>query len=132
MRTTATPASTATSGGPLRRGQILRHVPSEGGGRVQLFLESTDVRTMNMADNICIAPWGHLIACEDNYSSDIRNHLKGVTPDGKVYTIGRNVFTGNSEFAGAVFSPDGEVLFVNIMYPGITLAIRGPWTSVRT
>ena len=123
---------TATSGGPLRRGQILRHVPSEGGGRVQLFLESTDVRTMNMADNICIAPWGHLIACEDNYSSDIRNHLKGVTPDGKAYTIGRNVFTGNSEFAGAVFSPDGEVLFVNIMYPGITLAIRGPWTSVRT
>ena len=55
-----------------------------------------------------------------------------VTPDGKAYTIGRNVFTGNSEFAGAVFSPDGEVLFVNIMYPGITLAIRGPWTSVRT
>ena len=124
---------TATSGGPLRRGQILRHVPSAGGGgRIQLFLESADERTMNMADNICIAPWGHLIACEDNYSSDIRNHLKGVTPDGKVYTIGRNVFTGNSEFAGAVFSPDGEVLFVNIMYPGITLAIRGPWTSVRT
>jgi hypothetical protein len=24
------------------------------------------------------------------------------------------------------------VLFVNIMYPGMTLAIRGPWTSVRT
>ena len=27
---------------------------------------------------------------------------------------------------------DGEVLFVNIMYPGMTLAIRGPWSSVRT
>ncbi len=132
---------TATSGGPLKRGQIMRYVPSpdEGQpgeidrpGRVQLFTESADLRTMNMGDNICIAPWGHLIVCEDNYSSDIRNHLKGVTPDGQVYAIGRNVFAGNSEFAGAVFSPDGEVLFVNIMYPGITLAIRGPWSSVRT
>jgi len=95
-------------------------------------VESTDLKTMNMADNITVAPWGHLILCEDNYSTDVRNHLKGVTPDGKVYTIGRNVFTGNSEFAGACFSPDGEVLFVNIMYPGMTLAIRGPWSSVRT
>ena len=85
-----------------------------------------------MGDNITVAPWGHLIVCEDNYSSDTRNHLKGVTPDGKVYAVARNVFTGNSEFAGAVFSPDGQVLFVNIMYPGITFAIRGPWTSVRT
>ncbi len=122
---------TATSGGPLRRGQILRYVPSDAGGRIQLFLESADERTLNMGDNICVAPWGHLVVCEDNYSDDIRNHLKGVTPDGKVYAIGRNVFRGNSEFAGAVFSPDGEVLFVNIMYPGITFAIRGPWTSVR-
>lgn len=123
---------TATSGGPLRRGQILRHVPGADGGRLQLFLESADERVMNMGDNLIVAPWGHLIVCEDNYSSDIRNHLKGVTPDGKVYTIGRNVFTGNSEFAGACFSPDGQVLFVNIMYPGVTFAIRGPWTSVRT
>ncbi len=131
---------TATSGGPLRRGQILRYVPSpdEGAagetdrpGRLQLFVESADEKTLNMGDNITIAPWGHLVVCEDNYSSDIRNHLKGVTPDGEVYVIGRNVFAGNSEFAGAVFSPDGEVLFVNIMYPGITLAIRGPWISVR-
>jgi secreted PhoX family phosphatase len=132
---------TATSGGPLKRGQILRYVPSadEGRrgearrpGRLQLFLESADERTMNMGDNITVAPWGHLVVCEDNYSSDTRNHLKGVTPDGQVYAIGRNVFTGNSEFAGAVFSPDGQVLFVNIMYPGVTFAIRGPWTSVGT
>ncbi|HEY0600221.1 alkaline phosphatase PhoX [Brevundimonas sp.] len=132
---------TATSGGPLRRGQILRYVPSrdEGRrgerrrpGRIQLFVESADERALNMGDNLTLAPWGHLIVCEDNYSEDIRNHLKGVTPEGKLYTIGRNVFAGNSEFAGACFSPDGQVLFVNIMYPGVTFAIRGPWTSVRT
>lgn len=131
---------TATSGGPLRRGQILRYAPSsiEGQpgeadqpGRIQLFVESEDIRTMNMGDNLVVAPWGHLIVCEDNYSDEVRNHLKGVTPEGKVYTIGRNVFAGNSEFAGACFSPDGSVLFVNIMYPGITFAIRGPWSSVK-
>lgn len=125
---------TATSGGPIRRGQILRLVPGLNGAadRLQLFVESTDEKTLNMGDNITIAPWGHLIVCEDNYSREIRNHLKGVTPEGRVYTIARNVFTGNSEFAGACFSPDGQVLFVNIMYPGMTLAIRGPWSSVRT
>jgi secreted PhoX family phosphatase len=132
---------TATSGGPIRAGQVMRYVPSpdEGGpresrrpGRVQLFAESTDKRVMNMVDNLMVAPWGHLILCEDNYSSDVRNHIRGVTPDGKLYTIGRNVFTGNSEFAGACFSPDGSVMFVNLQYPGITYAIRGPWTSVRT
>lgn len=132
---------TATSGGPIQRGQILRYVPSrdEGKrgearrpGRIQLFVESADERTINMGDNIAVAPWGHLIVCEDNYSADIRNHVKGVTPDGKLYTIARNVFVGNSEFAGPCFSPDGQVMFVNIQYPGITFAIRGPWSAVRT
>ena len=132
---------TATSGGPLKRGQILRYVPSPGEGaeeeafspgRIQLFVESTDIRTLNMADNICVAPWGHLVVCEDNYTTETRNHVKGVTPDGKVYAIARNAFTGNAEFAGAVFSPDGSVLFVNLYYPGLTFAITGPWSAVRT
>lgn len=131
---------TAKDGGPIKRGQILRYVPSrdEGKpgerrrpGRIQLFVESTDEKVMNMGDNLTVAPWGHLIVCEDNYSSEIRNHLKGVTPDGRMYTIGRNVFQGNSELAGCCFSPDAEVLFVNIQYPGVTLAIRGPWADVR-
>ena len=132
---------TATSGGPIERGQILRYYPSidEGKrgerrrpGRIQLFVETTDEKALNMGDNLTIAPWGHLIVCEDNYSREIRNHLKGVTPGGKLYTIGRNVFQGNSELAGCCFSPDGGVLFVNIQFPGITLAIRGPWSAVRT
>jgi secreted PhoX family phosphatase len=132
---------TVKSGGPIERGQILRYVPSrdEGKrgearrpGRMQLFVESVDEKTLNMGDNLVVAPWGHLIVCEDNYSAQIRNHLKGVTPGGKLYAIGRNVFQGNSELAGACFSPDGEVLFVNIQYPGITLAIRGPWARVQS
>ncbi len=132
---------TAKDGGAIERGQIFRYVPPEGEkadgtaskpGRVQLFVESADEKTINMGDNLTVAPWGHLIVCEDNYSADIKNHLKGVTPDGRLYTIGRNVFRGNSELAGCCFSPDASVLFVNIQYPGVTLAIRGPWESVRS
>jgi len=132
---------TATSGGPIQRGQILRYVPSrdEGKrgerrrpGRIQLFVESTDEKALNMGDNLTVAPWGHLIVCEDNYSETLRNHLKGVTPDGRLYTIGRNVFQGNSELAGVCFAPDNQTMFVNIQFPGITLAITGPWNAVRT
>lgn len=132
---------TATSGGPVRRGQILRYVPSAAEGRagerrnpgkLDLFVESTDLKALNMGDNLTVAPWGHLVVCEDNYSEDTRNHIKGVTPDGKLYTIARNIFAGNSEFAGACFSPDGSTLFVNIMFPGVTFAITGPWTTFKT
>ncbi|MFM1889879.1 MAG: hypothetical protein RLZZ565_636, partial [Planctomycetota bacterium] len=33
-----------------------------------------------------------------------------------------------SEFAGATFSPDGRVLYVNLQRPGLTFAVRGPWS----
>lgn len=131
---------TCTSGGAAGAGQIFRYVPSaqEGQageadqpGRLQLFVESRDERVLDYADNITVSPLGHIVVCEDRYSDVKPNHLKGVTPQGKVYTLGRNVFRGNSEFAGACFSPDGQALFVNIQWPGITLAITGPWTSVR-
>jgi secreted PhoX family phosphatase len=131
---------TCTSGGAIGAGQIFRYVPSpsEGQpgekdqpGRLQLFVESADTQVLDYADNLVVAPWGHVIVCEDRYSEVDRNHLRGVTPDGKVYTVGRNVFTGNSEFAGACFSPDGGTLFVNIQNPGITLAVTGPWKSLK-
>jgi secreted PhoX family phosphatase len=96
---------------------------------VQLFVESRDEKTFNMGDNLTVAPWGHLVVCEDNYSKAIRNHIKGVTPEGRVYTIARNVHAANGEFCGGVFSPDGSTLFVNVQFPGMTFAIRGPWAN---
>lgn len=127
-------AAVDEDGDPVMRGQVLRYVPADDGqtGRLQLFLESADEKVWNMGDNLIVAPWGHLIVCEDNYSATIRNHLKGVTPEGLVYTIARNVFRGNSEFAGCCFSPDASVLFVNIQFPGVTFAITGPWDRLRT
>jgi hypothetical protein len=131
---------TCTSGGVAGIGQIMRYVPSpaEGGagerdqpGRLQLFLESEDRKRLDYADNIAIAPWGHLFTCEDQYSDRPVNHLKGITPDGKVYTFGRNAFRESSETAGVCFSPDGTTMFLNIYWPGITIAINGPWERFR-
>ena len=64
-----------------------------------------------------------VILCEDGPEDQF---LVGVTPEGELYKLGYNAFN-TSEFAGAVFSPDGGKLYVNIQNPGITLAIRGPW-----
>jgi len=126
---------TCTSGGAGRYGQIMRYVPStaEGTadelrepGHLDLFIESRDPRLMDYADNIIVAPWSHLIVCEDRTGNKV-NHLRGVTPEGRIYTLAR--LNAETELAGACFSPDGKVLFVNAYSPGRTLAITGPWRS---
>ncbi len=123
-----------TSGGKSGLGQIMRYRPSsvEGmagerdePGRLQIFVESHDKAMFNYGDNLTVGPNGHLIVCEDQYTHIVNNHLRGVTPDGALYTLGRLRLQG--ELAGACFSPDGSTLFVNIYSPGKTLAIRGPW-----
>jgi len=134
---------TCTSGGPGRLGQILRYKPSrfEGDprekdepGRLQLFVESSDARVMNMCDNIAVAPWGHLVVCEDKVEPKGVNMLRGVTPGGKVYALGKLVRSNpadpmpTTELAGICFSPDGTTMFVNAYWPGMTLAITGPWS----
>lgn len=137
---------TCTSGGPRKLGQIMRYKPSrfEGDprekdepGKLQLFVQPDDKRVMQMCDNLAVAPWGHLVVCEDKAERNGVNYLKGVTPDGKVYAIGRQAQPGisdvgaNTELAGACFSPDGTTLFVNAYWPGLTLAITGPWGRFR-
>jgi hypothetical protein len=77
-----------------------------------------------MPDNIAMAPFGDLILCEDGREG---NFVRGLTGDGQLYPIARNV-RSRAEFAGAVFSPDGSTLFVNVQGDGVTLAITGPWT----
>ncbi|MEM7577654.1 MAG: alkaline phosphatase PhoX [Planctomycetota bacterium] len=121
-----------TTGGMNRKGQLWRYVPSrfEGQpeerrfpGRLELFLEPNNHELVENADNLCVAPWGDLIVCED---AGRKNHLVGVTPDGQLYHFGLNAFS-NSELAGSCFSPDGQTLFVNIQGDGLTLAVTGPW-----
>lgn len=125
---------TCTSGGRAGQGQIMRYRPSrhEGKdrekampGRIQLFLESTDPAQYSFGDNLTVAPNGHLIVCEDQYSDTVDNHLRGVTPFGEVYAFGR--VRTQTEPAGACFAPDGRTLFLNLYSPAMTLAIRGPF-----
>jgi secreted PhoX family phosphatase len=98
-------------------------------GKLSLFVESPDKLTFNYGDNICVAPNHHLIVCEDQYTDAVNNHLKGITPDGHIYDFAR--IRWQTEPAGACFSPDGSVLFVNLYSPTRTLAITGPWGKFR-
>lgn len=133
-----------TKGGPTQLGQVMRYRPSpfEGKpteadqpGQVEIFVEPADKRLMNMCDNVAIAPWGHLYICEDKEAGV--NYLRGLTPDGRLYAMGRNAAVDprdtkvNAELAGICFSPDGTTMFVNVYYPGLTLAITGPWSHFR-
>jgi secreted PhoX family phosphatase len=128
-----------TNGGAKKLGQVMRYVPSrfegqadEGRepGRLQNFLESDDITRLNFCDNLTVAPNGHLILCEDQYTADVDNHLRGVTPAGEPYDFAR--LHPETELAGACFSPDGATMFVNVFSPGKTLAITGPWSRFAT
>jgi len=116
-----------TNGGAKQLGQVMRLVPSEDGtqDKLQLFLESQDKNLYNFGDNLTVCPNGHLLVCEDQYTDIVDNHLRGVTPTGEVYNFAR--LHAQTELAGACFSPDGEMLFVNTYSPSRALAIKGPW-----
>jgi len=117
---------TATSGGAAGQGQVFRLRPSaHGADGLQLFFESSAADEYSFGDNLTIAPSGHLVVCEDQYTALVDNHLRGITPDGQVYPLARCRL--QTELAGACFAPDGQTMFVNLYDPAMTLAISGPW-----
>lgn len=119
-----------TNGGELGLGQIWRYFPDVSGstgGTIELFVEPNNPDLLDRPDNITVSPFGDLFICEDGSGTDF---VVGVTQEGQLYQFARNAIN-NSEFAGACFSPDGRTMFVNILSPGITFAIWGPWNSRR-
>ena len=119
-------AITCTIGGPARLGQVFTYRPTTAdSGELELIAEATPDSLLRSADNLVMAPWGDLIVCEDATGNCA---LVGIRPDGSQYAIAYNAYS-TSELAGVCFSPDGETMFLNIQYPGMTLAIRGPWPS---
>lgn len=117
-----------TSGGAAKLGQIYRLRPQANGrDRLQLFFESTSKEQFNFGDNLTVAPNGHLVVCEDQYTDVTENHLRGITPDGVAYPLALSRV--QTEWAGACFSPDGKTLFVNLYRPAKTVAITGPWIA---
>ncbi|MBT8066591.1 MAG: DUF839 domain-containing protein, partial [Gammaproteobacteria bacterium] len=127
-------AFTCTIGGPARLGQVFTYTPSpfegteqesEAPGMLTLIAEADSGSLLRNCDNLTMAPWGDLVVCEDT-----ADHcgLVGIRPDGSQYAIADNPYS-DSELAGVCFSPDGKTLFVNIQYPGMTVAITGPWPT---
>ena len=119
---------TCTSGGAAREGQIFRLQPDIHSADVlELFYESPHESEYSYGDNLTVAPFGHLVVCEDSYDDVVQNHLRGITPEGAAYPLA--LLHWQTELAGACFSPDGRTLFVNAYSPTMTLAITGPWPS---
>lgn len=150
----------STSGGDVKNGDVnadgyqegfgqiweYRTNGNSGDGRLRLVYESTGSEALDSPDNLCVTPRGGLILCEDDASSDSDlnpaapgiedvNRLVGFSRRGEVFEFAVNRLN-DSEFAGATFSPDGEILFVNILgettfvdepNEGMTIAITGAW-----
>lgn len=112
---------TCTSGGDRNLGQIFSYEPATN--ELSLFVEAVSGGVLHYPDNLTMAPFGDLMVCEDGVEPQ---GLYGVTPDGGIYTFGRNALN-DSELAGVCFSPDGQTMFVNIQRPGLTLAVWGQW-----
>ncbi|MGA5554568.1 alkaline phosphatase PhoX [Streptomyces lavendulocolor] len=99
---------------------------------VVVFGPSSDVQLPGESpDNICLAPGGGLMVCEDGSGAQ---HVYGLTKRGEVYEMARgaqNIGTPEKpewgEFAGVSFSPDGGTMYVNCYAPGTTFAVTGPW-----
>jgi secreted PhoX family phosphatase len=124
----------ATKGGRMRQGQIWVYDPAAE--TISLLFESPGKEVLNSPDHITASPRGGLVLCEDGAGEEF---LHGLTTDGEIFPFALNTvklngernglqgdFTG-SEWAGPCFSPDGMWLFANLLEPGITFAITGPW-----
>ncbi|WP_282695696.1 alkaline phosphatase PhoX [Streptomyces sp. CC208A] len=134
-------ARASDGSGATHFGQVWKYDPR--GRRLALavvFGPDTDVQLPGESpDNICLAPSGGLMVCEDGAGAQ---HVFGVSRKGEVYAVarGRQALTSAAtaaggtpeapewgEFAGVTFSPDGSTMYVNCYTPGTTFAVTGPW-----
>ena len=135
---------TASEGGDDELGQIWRYTPKGmKHGVLQLLYESSSDTKLEEPDAIAVSPRGGVVVCEDGDGGEPGgdNFIRLLAPTGKLETVARNDTPmdlvqwdegdpgtyGRSEWSGAVYSPDGQWLFVHIQYPGKTFAINGPW-----
>jgi len=118
----------STDGGPNRRGQLYRlDILSGGMDRLTLVAQAESEDSFANPDNITVSPWGDVFLAEDGGAPNGVHVLK---PDGSLHHFARNALNGGkSEIAGVCFSPDGNWLFLNLQWEGLTLAITGPFTA---
>ena len=99
----------STSGGDARAGQVFHYLPTSAeAGELRLVFESPSPDILDSPDNIVLSPHGGLLLCEDGPGEEF---IRELDPEGRIVNLVRG---GRREFAGACFSPDGQVLFFNI------------------
>jgi secreted PhoX family phosphatase len=127
----------ATAGGDAGAGQVWQYRPPatraapDDGGELVLIFESPGVDVLQSPDNICVSPRGGIAVCEDGEGVQF---VRGLTRDGAIFDLVGQA-QPIAEFAGACFSPDGEVFFFNVQGSttsrgsewGATYAMWGPW-----
>lgn len=126
----------ATSGGAAGAGQVWQYRPiTATTGQLVLVFESPSTSVLDAPDNLCVSPRGGLVICEDGGGTQF---LRGLTQQGTIFDFVRAASaTSATEFAGACFSPSGNILFFNTQGSterlgterGGTFAIWGPWTA---
>ncbi len=138
-----------TTGGPLRLGQIWELDPDAM--ELRLIYQSDDAGGLFQPDNLTVAPTGDLFICEDT-GGDPLPHLRGLTPDGRIFDFARagrgglSAGVNGTEFCGVCFAAGPRrkrghrnklrhvTLYVNQQgeapatgAPAVTYAIWGPW-----
>lgn len=118
----------STTGGPAAAGQVFRLRLGRGGRLdvLELAAQSESSRTLDMPDNLTVAPWGEVFLCEDSPAGD--QYVRVLDAEGQIVDFARNA-SSQGELAGGCFSPDGDTFFVNLYTDGLTLAVRGPFRS---
>lgn len=137
-----------TAGGEARKGSAWVYDPANE-RLAALFVAPSGIVANNI-DNITLSPSGLIVVCEDGSTVDektgaliIGSRLIVIGRDGTAQAIAENnlnltePISGKPaiepadyrrvEWAGATFSEDGKILYVNIQIPGVTFAIEGPW-----
>ncbi len=126
-------ARASDGSGATHFGQVWKYDPAARCLTLSVvFGPGTDVRLPGESpDNICLAPTGGLMVCEDGGGAQ---HVFGVDRRGEVYAVARNRQDVGEpgapawgEFAGVTFSPDHTTMYVNCYDPGTTFAVTGPW-----
>ena len=138
-----------TAGGPAGAGTVWVYDPSRS--RLTALYSSPGAHEAEAPDNLCVAPNGLVVVCEDGGGTQgteavVGSRLLAVGRGGRAVTVAENHVAPDapipgktaiepddyrgSEFAGADFSSDGQTLFVNVQTPGVTFAITGPWESL--
>ena len=134
----------STSGGRARAGQIWDlHLAEQ---RLRLLYESPGRDVLNMPDNLTTMPDGSLLLCEDSarkfvlgWQRQDPTRLRLLSPHGGLATVAENNIVLNGlyglegdyrqeEWCGVCRAADW--VFANILEPGITFAITGPWDAI--